>query len=254
MSADQEWRRPPDAYRLPGGEVHVWRAALAQPAEALLALAAALSPDERARAARYRREDDRRRSVIGHGLLRQLLGQCLGEAPGELRFELGEFGKPALAGPGTANRAGPHFNISHAGDWILIGLAADRPIGVDVERMREEVACDRLAERFFSRPEREALASLPPALRRAAFFACWTRKEAYLKARGDGLTLALDRFDVSLMPGAEPRLLATRHDPADAGRWRMAELDVGPDHAGAVVAPGPDWSLRRWHWQHAACA
>lgn len=247
MTSECDWPPPPRPYRLPADEVHVWRAALAQPPDALASLARPLSPEERARAARYRAEVDRRRSVIARGLLRHLLGRVLDRPPDGLRFEAGPSGKPALAAEGEGEGAtGPQFNVSHAGDWILVALAASRPVGVDVERLRPDVACEAIAARFFSAVECEALAGLPADRRPAAFLEGWTRKEAYLKARGDGLTLALDGFDVSLVPGAEPRLLATRHDPDDAARWRMASVPPGEGHAAALVARGHDWRLRRW--------
>lgn len=231
----------------------MWRAALSQSPYAMAALTRLLSPGERARAGRYRFEDDGHRSVIAHGLLRLLLAQCLEQPPACLSFESGEFGKPALAATvGSDRSAAPHFNISHSGDWILIALAMDRPVGIDVECLRMDMACETIAARFFSPRERQALASLPAEQRTAAFFECWTRKEAYLKARGDGLTLALDGFDVSLLPGRQPRLLATRHDPEDVTRWRMANVHPGPGHAAAVVARGFGWRLRCWHWEFGA--
>lgn len=247
---DEDWLPPPRPCRLAADEVHVWRASLAQPAAVLEALARPLSSDERERAARYLVEADRRRSVIARGLLRLLLGLCLDRKPERLVFEIGPSGKPALAsGDLGGGSSEPCFNVSHSGDWILVALAAGRPVGIDVELLRPDVACETIAARFFSPRERRDLASLPAERRVAAFFACWTRKEAFVKARGDGLSLPLDAFDVSLVPGAEPRLLATRPDPGEAASWRMAALHPGAGHAAAVVALGDGWHLRRWHWE-----
>jgi 4'-phosphopantetheinyl transferase len=215
------------------------------PREGLNWLAEVLSQDERARAERYHFEADRKRSIIGRGLSRLLLGHCLGESPGHLQFSYNPFGKPALA-PGHVRPL--QFNISHSGEWVLIALAVNRPLGVDVERKREEMATEAIAERFFSPAECSALAALPPALRCAAFFSCWTRKEAYLKARGDGLSLPLDQFDVAFVPGASPRLIATRHDPTEAQRWTLSELQVGCNYAAALAVEGADWTLKCWEW------
>src|SRR5262249_6244621 len=105
-----------------------------------------------------------------------------------------------------------------------------------------------IAARFFSPAECSTLAALPQTQRCAAFFACWTRKEAYLKARGDGLSLPLDQFDVAFAPGVEPRLVATRHDPYTADRWKLAAIGVGRGHAAAVAVEGADWQLKCWEW------
>jgi 4'-phosphopantetheinyl transferase len=239
------WHRVRARYELPQDEVHVWRADLNQPQGRLALLSGVLSAEERARAERYHFEADRKRSIIGRGLSRLLLAHCLGESPQRLRFIHNAFGKPALVGGHI-----PHlqFNLSHSGDWILIALAFGRTLGVDVERQKEDMATEAIAARFFSPVECRALAALPAALRCAAFFSCWTRKEAYLKARGDGLSLPLDRFDVAFVPGARPRLIETRHDPAEADRWTLNDLQVGSDYAAALAVEGANWSLKCWDW------
>jgi len=239
------WHRLHGHYELPTDEVHVWRANLNWAQERLNRLAEVLSQEERARAERYHFEADRKRSIIGRGLSRLLLAHCLGESPQRLQFVYNPFGKPALA-PGHVRPL--QFNVSHSGEWVLIALSVNRPLGVDVERKREEMATEAIAERFFSPAECSALSALPSAVRCAAFFACWTRKEAYLKARGDGLSLPLDQFDVAFVPGAKPRLIATRHDPIEAQRWTLSELQVGCNHAAALAVEGADWTLRCWDW------
>jgi 4'-phosphopantetheinyl transferase len=239
------WRRPHGHYELATDEVHVWRANLNWPQERINRLVEVLSQDERARAQRYHFEADRRRSIIARGLSRLLLAHCLGESPRRLQFAYNPFGKPALA-PGHARPL--QFNVSHSGEWVLIALSLNRPLGIDVEREKEEMATEAIAGRFFSPAECSALAALPPALRCAAFFSCWARKEAYLKARGDGLSLPLDQFDVAFVPGVRPRLIATRHDPAEAQRWTLSELQVGCNYAAALAVEGADWTLKCWDW------
>lgn len=235
-------------YELPLDEVHVWRASLEQSQRCMAAFAEVLNSSERTRAERYHFEVDYKRSVIGRGLSRVLLAHCLGETPDSLRFETNAFGKPALTRQSSPSL---QFNVSHSGEWVLVALSFGRALGVDVECIRESTATDKIAERFFSPAECRSLAALPEVTRVSAFFACWTRKEAYLKARGDGLSLALDRFDVAFEPDAEPRLLETRHDPGDAGRWMLRDLSPWPGHRAAVAVEGTGWKLRCLDWQTA---
>jgi 4'-phosphopantetheinyl transferase len=177
-------------------EVHVWRASLNQLQEHLVRLMRILSPQERARAERFHFEVDRKRCILARALLRLLLGRSLGTFPHLVRFRHNDFGKPRLA---PALHPLVQFNLSHSGDLVLIALGRGRALGVDVEQIRMDVATENIAVRFFSDNERRGLASVPPVLQREAFFACWTRKEAYVKARGDGLSLRLEQFDVSFL-------------------------------------------------------
>lgn len=232
-------------YALPEDEVHVWRTTLDMAVSDVAKLRQILSQDERERADRFHFEADRRRGVIGRGYLRLLLGQILNVPPSELRFEYDEFGKPGLM---PKREPALEFNISHSGDLILIAIAIGRAVGVDVEKIRNDLDPVGIAAHFFSASECKILASLAGSDRYNAFFACWTRKEAYLKARGIGLSLPLDQFDVSFLPHEAPRLLATRPDPAEAGRWKLEALDVASDHAATLAAAGLAWKLKCWSW------
>ena len=237
------WGRVNGTYVLPHDEVHVWRAAVDMPLSSMVQLRQVLSSDERERADRFHFEMDQKRCVIGRGVLRSLLGQILHIPAAQLRFECDDFGKPCLiAGQGLPMQ----FNISHSGDLVLIAIAKGRAVGVDVEKIRADLDSDSIAARFFSANECKELASLAGPERCQAFFTCWTRKEAYLKARGVGLSLPLDRFDVSFLPNEEPRLLATRDDPFEARQWRLQAVDLGSDYAAALAAAGSDWKLRCW--------
>jgi 4'-phosphopantetheinyl transferase len=240
------WTSPPDDLGWPEDEVHVWRAMLDWPAEAIAALEPVLSPDERERVRRFHFERDRRCHLIARGLLRTLLGRYLGMAPDELRFDYSPFGKPSLA-TGLATRP-LQFNVSHAGELVLIAVAAGRTLGIDVEHIRTDIAVGEIAERFFSAHERDALATLPGDLQQQAFYDCWTRKEAYIKAVGDGLSLPLDQFDVAFLPGEPARLLATRPDPAEARRWSLRELQVADGYKAALAVEGAGWTLKCWDW------
>jgi 4'-phosphopantetheinyl transferase len=237
------------AYVLPEDEVHVWRISLDMPASGVAELRQILSPNERERADRFHFELDRKRFVTGRGLLRTLLGHISGLPADQLQFEYDEFGKPNLvAGQGLPLQ----FNLSHSGELVLIAIAAGRALGIDVEKIRTDFAADELAAHFFSVNERKILVSLAGQMQYEAFFACWTRKEAYLKARGVGLSLPLNQFDVSFLPDEEPRLLETRHDPADASRWILRALEPGRNYAAALAVAGSDWKLKCWDWQTVA--
>lgn len=202
--------------------LHFWRLT---DAGAAGPLARHLSEDETARAARFVFEKDQIAYRIGRGRLREILGAATGQAPAALRFSYGDHGKPFLPG-------GPEFNLSHS-DGLACLAISDRVLGVDIEAHREIE--DGVAERFFSPTEYAALSALTAEEWIPGFFRCWTRKEAVVKAMGDGLSIPLDRFDVTLGPGAPARM--TRLDPAHGtlAGWRLAHLDLGPGMVGALA-------------------
>jgi 4'-phosphopantetheinyl transferase len=222
-------------------EVHVWRASLNSSVSDAAGLKLILSSDELERAERFHFEADRRRCVVGRGYLRLLLGEILNLPANTLRFEYNEFGKPRLI-PTQEQRL--RFNVSHAGDLILIAITRGRPVGVDVEKIRTDLDFGEVAARFFSINESKSLALLAGVGRYEAFFTCWTRKEAYLKARGDGLSVPLDQFDVPFLPNEKARLLETRHDPGEERRWMILPVSVPAGYVAAVVAEGLDWKLK----------
>ncbi|MBL9213333.1 MAG: 4'-phosphopantetheinyl transferase superfamily protein [Opitutaceae bacterium] len=215
-------------------------------ASSLGALARLLSPDEQARAARFRRETDRHRFVAAHGGLRQLLGGYLNQPPAALGFVVGEFGKPALADAAAGRTLS--FNLSHAGDWILIALAAGQAVGVDVEPIRPDLDFMPIARAQFSPDEVTALTAEPPGAQANAFFRCWTRKEAYLKARGQGLAYSLRDFSVALGAETRPALRWVADDPSAAGRWTVLECAPAAGYAGAVVVEGSPVRLVARPW------
>jgi 4'-phosphopantetheinyl transferase len=206
-------------------------------------MTATLAPDELARAARYRFERDRARFVVARATLRALLAAYTARPAASLGFETPGHGKPLLADPDPGQL---RFNLSHSGAVALYAVASDREVGVDVERVDPRAARD--VSRILAPAEATALEALPADQRLDAFFACWTRKEAYLKARGLGLALGLDRFAVSLAPDEPVRLAWSADDPAEVTRWRLEALAPGPGYAGALAAEGWDWHLRLWQW------
>lgn len=217
---------------LPG--VAVWRIPLEAPEAELPALAALLSPGERARAERFRPPGAWRRFVVAHGWLRRILGAALDADPEALVFGAGPWGKPTLGGPWAA--AGIQFNLSHSHELALLAVTTGRALGVDLERLRPIPRAAQLAERYFAAPERADLARVAGTVEETStFFRCWTRKEAFVKAQGMGLAWSLDSFAVSCLPGEPARLAWCREGIAEADRWQLAELGVGQGYVGAVV-------------------
>ncbi len=229
-----------NSYSLTDNEVRVWRIGFDLPSAQFTKLQLILSSDERERAERFHFNVDFRRSVVARGSLRLLLGQILGVPPKSLCFEYGEFGKPRLT---NLPEHQVQFNVSHSGELILIAIAKGRAIGVDIERIRPDVDLDGVAVRFFSANEYRNLALLTGPDKYEGFFTCWTRKEAFLKAKGGGLSAPLDQFDVSLLPHQDARLLETRPDPDEAGRWKLVPLPAPAGYVAALAAEGRDWTL-----------
>ena len=227
------------------GEVQVLSAWLDVPGALRERLWTLLSPDERARARRFRFAVHRDRFVAARGLLREILGAFLGVQPGRLVFDYGARGKPSLARPFAA--ADLRFNLAHADRLAVYAIALGRDVGVDVERVRPLPDAEGIAARFFSSREQRALGSLAAPEREEAFFACWTRKEAFLKATGDGLSRDLGAFDVSVVPSLPARLERVAGDPLEAGRWSMEEIRPAPGYRGAVAFAGrARVSCREW--------
>lgn len=217
------------------------------PDDAFNRIRASLSADESARSARFHFEKDRRVYIAAHACLRDVLSRYLKLDPHRLEFQAGSHGKPGLAG--IAPQHIVEFNLSHSGRFGLIGVTRNRRIGVDVELHRPELTTEELARHYFSTREVEQLFSLGPGKRQEAFFNCWARKEAYIKAHGLGLHLPLDSFDVSLAGSGSVLLEATRPDPQEAGRWTLRHLDVHPGYGAAAAVEGRELSFRMWEWE-----
>lgn len=220
-----------------GDDIHVWYAALDREDSVLGQLAATLSPDEKTRAERFRFAKDRNHFTVARGLLREFLAGYLQQSPASLEFSYGQHGKPALAGANASSGLG--FNLSHSFGIAVFAFARDRNLGIDVERVQPESAGDDIARRFFSPREVSDMRSLPSESRAEAFFRCWTRKEAYIKALGTGLHTPLDSFSVSLLPSQPAQFLGG----ADSC-WHMAAFDPGEGYAAAVVYDGVNCSVK----------
>lgn len=227
-------------------QVHVWRASLRPPADVLARLQTTLSADERARAARFHFPQHRTAFVAGRGVQREILARYTGLPPTALMYREGSHGKPEL--DGAAGGMGIRFNVSNSGDLALYAVTLGRELGVDLELLKPMPDGMDIASRFFSAPENEVFAALPDDVRDLAFFRCWTRKEAYIKAVGEGLSMPLDRFDVAFAPGEPARILRTRGNPAEAERWTMLALEPGPGYVGALAVEGAGWHPVLFDW------
>ncbi len=240
------WRAPPETLELGCDEVHVWRATLDQTPSQIQSFRHNLAADEQARAERFHFERDREHFVVARGVIRAILGRYLKQAPECLSFCYSSHGKPALAGDSGGDAI--HFNVSHSHGIALYAVTRGREVGIDLERIRSNLAVAEIAERFFSRREVAMLRTLPTEEQREAFFRFWTRKEACLKARGEGLSLPLDQIDVSLAPGEPDAVPGTQRDPSEASRWSLQELAPGPGYVAALAVEGHGWHLACWQW------
>jgi 4'-phosphopantetheinyl transferase len=246
IARDEGWSLPPANLALPNDEVHVWRACLDQPTTILERLAQTLSADEQRRAERYYFERHRLRFIVARGVLRVILGHYLGLEPHQVRFTYGAQGKPALAI--CEDRGSLDLNLSHSQELALYAVTRRRQVGIDLEYIRPVVEAEQIAARTFSVQESQVWRTLPEATKREAFFNCWTRKEAYIKAIGDGLSRPLDQFDVSLAPGEPAKLLNVAGHPEEAAQWSIQELKPAPGYAAALAVKGHGWHLMCWQW------
>lgn len=213
--------------------VHLWSLSLSLPPTALAQAASLLAPSEAARAARFRFEGGRARAIAARGQLRAILGRCLGAEPAGLEFGYGPRGKPALAGVWSGS--GWHFNLAHSSELALLAVTRSGPVGVDVERIRPLREVDQLVSRFFSPREDAVFQGLAAEQKPEAFFRLWTRKEAWLKATGEGITESLGRVEVSFLPGEPARLLSLPEGAAALSAWRLHDLDPGPGFVAALA-------------------
>ena len=231
MEKSSKWVQAPDSLSLQAGQVDVWRICLEQGGEILDRFRRTLSPEELDRAGRFRFERLQRHFVVSRGFLRYVLGRYLAVEPSSLKFAYNDYGKPSLAGEVSLQ-----FNMSHSHEMGLVAVTRGAAVGVDVEHIRVDFASEDIATRFFSPLEVETFSSLPSEERVAAFFRCWSRKEAYIKAIGKGLSQPLDGFDVTLAPYEPAALL--RAGEEDKLRWSLSDLDVGSDYASALAVEG----------------
>lgn len=244
MTDPLSWTLPSRHPALEDDEIHVWCVKLKGSPTVEQALLEILSTDERERSERFHFQKHRHRFVIARGMLRVLLARYLRTEPDQLRFDYGSYGKPFLAKPYAQARLA--FNLAHSHEIGLYAMVHNRAIGIDVELVREDFDPIALASKYFSPLELSSLRSLPIAEQKVGFFNCWTRKEAYIKAVGQGLSLSLDGFDVSLKPGVSAELLSIGGNAQLAFQWSLHELSLGSTYSAAVAVEGKIRSLKCW--------
>ncbi len=229
-------------------EVHAWSFILDPRSLSLGRLWSTLSPQERERASRFHFERDRVRFIVGRAVLRRLLGEYLAIEPVALRLCAGSRGKPYLDHRDLVGKPEVHFNLSHSGDLGLAAFSLDGPIGVDVEAARSLADASDLVARFFSPREREAFERLPDYEKTAAFYRLWTRKEAWLKATGEGISESLHLVEVTFLPGQEARFSSLPPWASALGSWRLHALEPAAGFIGAAAVPNASKEVRCLAW------
>ncbi len=238
------WASPPTSLELDVGFIDVWLTRIDLSDEEIKKYVETLSEDEKVRAAKFSVPYKYDEYVVSRGLLRKALSHVLKQDPLDFQFEYTESNKPYLSQKNINGSIA--FNLSHSHGRALIAISVDRNMGIDIEKIRPEVEYEKLAGRFFSEAEYAALMLLPSAERIKAFFATWTRKEAFVKAVGKGIAFGLSEFDVNVDAHAQPLMLATRWNPADVSTWLMTNIDVEDNYCACIATDGGEFQLRYW--------
>lgn len=242
---DNNWKIPPLRLSISKKQVHVWCVFLDQRESRIRQLETTLSDEEKTRAERFHFQKDRDHFIVARGVLRDILSRYLKRQAEQLSFCYNDYGKPKLA----EDSKRLNFNVSHSGGIALYTVTCGREVGIDVEQIRPDFAEEPIAERFFSQDEVAVFCDLESHEKKEAFFNCWTRKEAFIKATGKGVSFGLDNFDVCLVPGKSAALLSVKGDREEARRWSLINLDIKPGYKAALAVEGHDWRLRSWQWQ-----
>jgi 4'-phosphopantetheinyl transferase len=245
MSTNRDWLSPQMHPRLTRQDVHVWRASLSSDPQVFRRLESTLSGSERERAQRFVLERDRNSFTVARGILRHLLGEYLRCPPRTIEFSYGSNGKPELVSGRW--RLPVRFNLSHSHGVVLFAIALDRRVGIDLELVRTEAAGKDIAARYFSAQETNELRGLPTEQQAEGFFLCWTRKEAYIKAKGGGLQIPLNSFHVSLSPG-QPVTLSADDEAVWSIESFVPQKDYPHTHVAALVVEGKNHSTRFFDW------
>ncbi len=247
MDTSCSWLAPPEALTVIRDEVHVWRASLDIPDEQIEKLLKTLSPDERKRSEKYHFRRDRQNFVAARGILRNILAGYLGTEPEKIIFSYSPYSKPFLSGPFSDRDLS--FNLSHAKDLAMYAVTRKRKVGIDIEYPRQEFQWNDIVERCFSSPEKAELLALPEKNRHRAFFTYWTRKEAFLKANGIGLSTEIKDVNVTLKHDRSSYLLRPICALRDDDYWSLIDLNPGFGYLAALAVEGDGLSVRCWQWR-----
>lgn len=225
-------------------EAHIWQIELNRTDEIIKNLPELLDETERAKALSFRFGKDKRNYITAHCGMREILSFYLGICPQNIEFEANFYGKPFL----RRNDIDLRFNLSHSHERALLAVTRGKEIGVDIELIRNSIAEENLAEQFFSPLEAETLRNLPKGLQTKAFFDCWTRKEAFIKAVGKGLSYPLKDFTVAFTPSERARLIALENSPIRAEDWQIVKLNVAEDYAAAMAVEAQSIETKLYLW------
>lgn len=242
----ENWLTAPLNLTLSKADVHIWRASLNQPKPVFDRLLRTLNREERTRFQRFRFQEDRAHFIVRRGILREVLGRYLKTSPQDVQFSYSHFGKPTLAA--FHGNQSLDFSSSSASGLFLCAFTRERRIGIDLECVRPIQGMEAIARHFFSAGENEALERAPVNLRTEAFFNCWTRKEAFLKANGVGLIHDLDSFEVSVFPGEAPKILSINCDYQTGLPWSLISFAPAPDYLASICLGGHDFEFRLFQW------
>ena len=240
------WSLTPSTFELSSNEGHVWLAGLVPPAVCVQQMAQYLSDNELIRAGHFHFKRDRNQFIVCRAVLRMILGRYLQIEPKQIQFSYGPHGKPDLAkrlGDGELR-----FNLAHSHELAIYAFTRGRKIGVDIEYLRVISDIEQIASEFFSANEIATLHALPASQRQQAFFNCWTRKEAYIKAIGKGLSQPLDQFEVSLASTDPVNLLHVEGAPNEVSRWSLNALTPAPGYVAALAVEGHNWRPTFWRF------
>lgn len=244
---DLEWLSPPSPIHLPDSAVHIWRAIIPDEDIRVENLLSTLSLEEEDRARRFHKEQDTYRFIWHHATLRQVLCQYLNIEPQELMFDYSSFGKPSLSD--NLNSYTLKFNMSHSGEILLIAITTNREIGVDVELVRSIPDMNRMVELYFTESEINWYTALTEPEKAPAFFSAWTRKEAFLKAIGEGLQYPPEQVEVSMDPEAVTPSLNLLGNSQDDVRYSLLSFQPTEGYLAALAVEGKDWSIRAFHFK-----
>ncbi len=236
------WRKPTEEAYILGKNVHIWLIKYDQSNHLLSAAKHILSDEEKRRADRFHFDIDHKRFSMTRTLLKIILGNCLSKPSQDIQFIFNKHGKPMLADSGNEI----HFNVSHSGNLGMIAISNISKIGIDVEQFRNEMITENIAKRFFSKLEVEEFLKLAEDEKLQGFFNCWTRKEAFIKAVGLGLSLPLNAFDVTLKPNEPARLVAVRYKNEIATNWTLTDIKLKNGYASAFIIKAKSFSKKFW--------